>query len=70
MLALHAGTGVKHQPVWFEHQVDVDIALHDQPEVADVLEAAGLTDLEWYRRGPIAARNEATERLYVLARRR
>ncbi|GAA4128325.1 hypothetical protein GCM10022215_39680 [Nocardioides fonticola] len=69
VLALHAGAGVKHQPVWFEHQVDVDIALHDQAEVAAVLTAAGLVDLEWYRRGPIAARNEATERLYVLARR-
>lgn len=69
VLALHAGSGVKHQPVWFEHQVDVDIALHDQAEVAGVLAAAGFSDLEWYRRGPIAARNEATERLYVLARR-
>ena len=69
VLALHAGLGIKHQPVWFEQQVDVDIALHDQAEVARVLEGAGLVDVEWYRRGPIAARNEATERLYVLARR-
>lgn len=69
VLALHAGAGVKHQPVWFEHQVDVDIALHDQDQVARVLADAGLVDVEWYRRGPILARNEATERLYVVARR-
>lgn len=69
VLALHAGVGVKHQPVWFEHQVDVDIALHDQHDVARVLAEAGLVDVEWYRRGPIQARNEATERLYVIARR-
>ena len=37
-------------------------------EVAAVT-AAGIEDVEWYRRGPIAARGETTERLYVLGRR-
>ncbi|MBZ5736278.1 DUF480 domain-containing protein [Nocardioides sp. TRM66260-LWL] len=72
VLALHAGPAggaVKHQPVWFEQRVDVDIALHDEHAVARVLADAGLVDVEWYRRGPIVARDEATERLYLLARR-
>ena len=29
---------------------------------------AGLRDVEWYHRGPLASRGETTERLYVLAR--
>lgn len=72
VLALHAGPAggaVKHQPVWFEQQVDVDIALHLEHAVARVLADAGLVDVEWYRRGPIVARDEATERLYLIARR-
>ena len=32
------------------------------------VEGAGLVDVEWYHRGPIAARGETTERLYVVGR--
>ena len=32
------------------------------------VEAAGLTDIEWYHRGPITARGETTQRLYVVGR--
>ena len=28
----------------------------------------GLLDIEWYHRGPVIARGETTERLYLLAR--
>ena len=69
MLALHAGSGVRHHDEWFDRPVDLDFVLHDQDEVVRLVTAAGLTDVEWYRRGPVESRGETTERLYVLARR-
>jgi hypothetical protein len=32
------------------------------------VERAGLRDIEWYERGPLTARGETTQRLYVIAR--
>jgi hypothetical protein len=32
------------------------------------VESAGLVDIEWYLRGPVIARDESTERLYVVGR--
>ena len=69
VLALHAGSGVRHHDEWFDRPVDLDFVLHDQDEVVRLVTAAGLTDVEWYRRGPVESRGETTERLYVLARR-
>lgn len=68
VLALHAGTEVRTITEWFGHDVDLDFVLHDPAEVVAIVERAGLRDVEWYRRGPVTARGEATERLYVLAR--
>lgn len=68
VLALHAGTGVRHVDDWFDQAVDLDFVLHEPETVVAVVKAAGLTDVEWYRRGPVDARGETTERLYVLAR--
>ena len=48
--------------------VDLDFVLHDPAEVVALVEAAGLTDVEWYHRGPITSRGETTERLYVVGR--
>lgn len=67
-LALHAGAEVHHHTAWFEHDVDLDFVFHEPDEMVGLLEQAGLTDVEWYRRGPNRARNESTERLYLLAR--
>ena len=67
-LALHAGDEVYHHTEWFEHEVDLDFVFHEPAEIVPLLERAGLTDVEWYRRGPNRARNESTERLYLLAR--
>ena len=39
-----------------------------RPTSWPLVEAAGLIDLEWYHRGPIVARGETTERLYVVGR--
>jgi uncharacterized protein YceH (UPF0502 family) len=69
LLATHAGRGVKSVTSWFEHDVEIDVVLHDPADIVAAVTAAGLEDVEWYRRGPIAARRESTERLYVLARR-
>ncbi len=67
-LALHTGTEIHHVEEWWEQSVDVDFVLHDPAQVLDAIRAAGLTDIEWYHRGPLAGEVE-TDRLYVLARR-
>lgn len=69
VLALHAGTDVRHVEEWFEQEVDLDFVLHEPADVVAVVKAAGLVDVEWYRRGPHEERGETTERLYVVARR-
>ncbi|MDN4162927.1 DUF480 domain-containing protein [Nocardioides abyssi] len=71
VLALHTGgpQRVRHLDEWFGHEVALDFVLHDLADVRAAVEAAGLGDVEWYRRGPVVARGETTERLYVLARR-
>jgi uncharacterized protein YceH (UPF0502 family) len=68
VLALHAGEEVRHVDELLGHEVNLDYVLHDPAHVVDVVEAAGLTDTEWYLRGPITARAETTRRLYVIGR--
>jgi uncharacterized protein len=67
-VALHAGAGIRHTDTMFDVEVDLDVVLHDPWFVRSAAEAAGLTDLEWYLRGPQIARGETTERLYVIGR--
>jgi hypothetical protein len=69
VLGLHAGRGVRRVTTWFERDVELDLVLHEPEDVVAVATSCGLTDVEWYRRGPIAARRETTDRLYLLARR-
>jgi uncharacterized protein len=69
LLAMHAGRGVRRLTSWFEHDVDLDVLLHEPAEVTAAVTAAGLQEVEWYVRGPLAARQETTDRLYLLARR-
>lgn len=68
VIALHAGAEVRHVEEFFGHQVDLHTVLHDPMQVIAIAESAGLTDVEWYLRGPIEARGETTRRLYVIAR--
>jgi uncharacterized protein YceH (UPF0502 family) len=68
VLALHAGSEVRHLDEWFGQEVDLDFVLHDPAFVVGVVEAAGFDEIEWYLRGPSAARGETTQRLYVLGR--
>lgn len=66
VLALHAGAGIAHHDSWFDQPVDLDFVSHGPAEIRRLVEAAGLTDISWYLRGPNLARGESTERLYVL----
>jgi uncharacterized protein len=68
VLGLHVGAEVRHLDEWFGHEVDLDLVLHEPTFVVGVVEAAGLVDLEWYVRGPLPARGETIQRLYVIAR--
>jgi len=68
VLALSTGTEVRTLDEWFGHQIDLDFVLHDPAEILAAVEKTGLLDMEWYQRGPVTARGESTERLYVLAR--
>jgi uncharacterized protein YceH (UPF0502 family) len=68
VLAMHAGAEVRHLDEWFGQEVGLDFVLHEPAFVVGTVEAAGLGDIEWYLRGPMAARGEATERLYVVGR--
>ncbi|MCW2793180.1 MAG: hypothetical protein JWO76_2278 [Nocardioides sp.] len=69
VLGMHAGAEVRHNASWFDIPVDLDFVFHDPESVAAVVEAAGLVDVEWYRRGPLTHRVETSQRLYVVARR-
>jgi uncharacterized protein YceH (UPF0502 family) len=68
VLGLHAGAEVRHLDEWFGQQVDLDFVLHEPAFVVGVVESAGLVDVEWYLRGPVTARGETTQRLYVIGR--
>jgi hypothetical protein len=68
VVAMHAGAQVRHLGEWFDAPVDIDFVLHEPADVVGLVQAAGLVDVEWYHRGPILARDETTERLYVIGR--
>jgi uncharacterized protein YceH (UPF0502 family) len=68
VLALHAGSEIRHADDWFGQEIDLDFVLHEPASVVALVEAAGLVDTEWYRRGPVTARGETSERLYVVGR--
>jgi uncharacterized protein len=68
VLGRHAGREVRHLDEWFGHDVDLDFVLHEPASVVAAVEAAGLVDVEWYLRGPLTARGETTQRLYVVGR--
>ncbi|WP_341924122.1 DUF480 domain-containing protein [Nocardioides psychrotolerans] len=68
VLGLHAGSTVRHLDTWFDQDVALDFVAHEPADVVALVQAAGLTDVEWYLRGPVASRGETTERLYVVGR--
>jgi SAM-dependent methyltransferase len=68
VLGLHAGDEIRHLTDWFGHAVSLDFVLHDPAFVVGLLDTAGLVEIEWYLRGPLTARGETTQRLYVIGR--
>lgn len=68
VVALHAGSGTSDPGSWFDVEVDVTFMFHEPAHVRAVAERAGLTDVEWYHRGPHLGRGETTERFYLLGR--
>ncbi len=68
-VAVHVGGAVRHVDESFGRAIDVDLVLHDPALVLAAFATAGLTEVEWYQRGPLEGVEMATERLYVLGRR-
>lgn len=64
-VAVHVGDEVRHVTEIVGEPVALDFVLHDQAEVLAAFTAAGLIEVEWYLRGPVAT-EAPTERLYVL----
>ncbi|KQW53833.1 hypothetical protein ASC77_01795 [Nocardioides sp. Root1257] len=68
VVAVHAGTEVRHHDEWFDVPVELDFVYHEPEQVVGLVRTAGLEDVEWYRRGPVESRGETSQRLYVVAR--
>ncbi len=71
-VALHIGNQVHHPEELWGVATDLDFVLHDVDAVIAAVQAAGLADIEWYRRSPLPTdlvTELATERLYVVGRR-
>ena len=70
VLATQAGDEVPRLTEWFGVEgLALDFVQRDAEGVVAAVHAAGITDVEWYLRGPVASRGERTRRLYVLGRR-
>lgn len=71
VLAFDTGSSERLRTPWSDHD-DLDLAMvsHDRSSVLRAAQAAGLTNIEWYQRGPSSERDQTSERLYVLARQR
>lgn len=67
-LATHLGNEVQYPDVLWGVPTDLHFVLHDAEAVVAAAEAAGLVDIEWYRRSPLP-QEVPTQRLYVLGRR-
>jgi uncharacterized protein YceH (UPF0502 family) len=67
-LGTHVGNEVHHPGALWGVSTELDFVFHDPDVVVAAAEAAGLVDLEWYRRSPLP-QEAATERLYLVGRR-
>ena len=67
VVGTQAGRTVRHLTSWYDQEIDLHWVHREPEDLLSAMTAAGLVDLEWYRRGPIG--EERTERLYVLGRR-
>ena len=67
-LATHVGNEIRHPGSICGVATDLDFVLHDADAIVAAAAAAGLVDIEWYRRSPLP-QEASTERLYLLGRR-
>ena len=67
-LALYVGDEVRPGSPMRAEPVDLEYVCHSREAVLAAVRACGLTQIEWYERGPLAGESEVT-RLYVIARR-
>jgi uncharacterized protein YceH (UPF0502 family) len=67
-IATHVGHEIQHPGSLWGVPTELDFVLHDPDTLVSAAEAAGLIDIEWYRRSPLP-HEAATERLYLLGRR-
>ena len=67
VVGTQAGRQVRHLTTWYDRDIDLHWVHREPEDLVAAMTAAGLVDVEWYRRGPLAG--ERTERLYALARR-
>ena len=67
-LATHVGHEIQHPGILWGVPTELDFVLHDVDRLVAAAQAAGLVDVEWYRRSPLP--HEApTERFYLVGRR-
>ncbi len=67
-VATHVGHEIRRPGTLWGVPTDLSFVLHDPATVVAAAEAAGLVELEWYRRSPLP-QEATTERLYLLGRR-
>jgi hypothetical protein len=67
-LATHVGNAIEHPGELWGEPTELDFVLHNRDSLVAAAGAAGLTDLEWYVRGPLPAEAQ-TQRLYLRGRR-
>jgi len=68
-LALQAGRATRHLDEWWGHDVDIDFIVHDPAAVRTAMAGAGLQEIEWYLRSPVAGVEVDTDRLHIVGRR-
>jgi SAM-dependent methyltransferase len=67
-VATHVGHDIEHPGELWGVSTELDFVMHDADALVAAAGAAGLVDLEWYRRSPLP-QEAPTERLYLLGRR-
>lgn len=67
VVALHAGSEIRHLTEYLDQPVDLDFVLHDPDEIRQAAEQAGLQIDEWYLRGPLSGVEPETDRFYLVA---
>lgn len=68
-LSVHLGDEIRRVTDLYGVGVDIDFAFHRREALLVAFDAAGLTEVEWYERGPRRGVEARNNRLFVLGRR-